>query len=185
MDPARRARTLSTVFEWMRTQPYIELADYHMLQDAEEADECCWGLVGPAPSFAPHEPAYTFFSSIAVSDWTPRLRAHPPRAPETVEADITPATELATEPATAPATEPVIGPTIERASEPAIEPADDATIYYVAAGDNLRSIAEQVYGEQNAWPSIYEANRGLIGPDPDALVTGAALRLPPVQQVQP
>jgi len=164
MDPVRRARTLSKVFEWMQTQPYIQLADYHMLQDAEEADECCWGLVGPAPSFAPHEPAYSFFSSIAVSDWTPLLRAHPQRTPAPVEADITPATEPAT--------------------EPAIETADNPTIYYVAAGDNLRSIAEQMYGEQDAWQFIYAANRTLIGPDPDELVTGAALRLPPVHQVQ-
>ena len=56
---------------------------------------------------------------------------------------------------------------------------DDAPIYRVAAGDNLRSIAEQVYGGQDAWLSIYAANRGLIGPDPNALATGAALRLPP------
>jgi hypothetical protein len=81
MDPVRRARTLSKVFDWMRTQPYIQLADYHMLQDAEEADECCWGLVGPAPSFAPHEPAYSFFSAIAVSGRKPLPGAHPARTP--------------------------------------------------------------------------------------------------------
>ena len=190
MDPVHRARTLSKVFEWMRARPYIQLADYHMLQDAEEADECCWGLVGPAPSFAPHEPAYSWFRSIAVSGWEPLPRAHPERTPAPVlaglapEADITPASEPATEPATAPTAEPVIEPAIEQASEPATQTADDPTLYYVAAGDTLRSIAEEVYGEQDAWPLIYEANRGLIGADPDALVAGAALRLPPVHQVQ-
>jgi hypothetical protein len=79
MDPPRRARTLKKVFEWMQARPYIQLADYHMLLDSEEADECCWGLVGPAPSFVPHEPAYSFFGSIAVSGWEPLPRAHPAR----------------------------------------------------------------------------------------------------------
>jgi phage tail protein X len=161
MDPPRRARTLKKVFEWMQARPYIQLADYHMLLDSEEAEECCWGLVGPAPSFAPHEPAYSLFSSIAVSGWEPLPRAHPARTP-----DMAPATDTAVEPATALAT------------QLAVQTSDDAGLYYVAAGDSLRSIAEHVYGEQEAWASIYEANRGLIGPDPDALAAGAALRLP-------
>jgi nucleoid-associated protein YgaU len=171
MDPVRRARALSKVFQWMQSQPYIQLADLHMLQDADEPDECCWGLVGPAPGFAPHEPAYSFFGSIAVSGWEPLPRAHPERTPAPVVARLAAEADIA--PAAEPATEPAPAPTTETANEP--------TIYYVAAGDSLRSIAEQVYGDQDAWSSIYEANRGLIGPDPDALVAGAALRLPAVR----
>jgi hypothetical protein len=185
MDPARRARTLAKVFEWMQARPYIELADYHMLQDADEADECCWGLAGPGPSFAPHEPAYSFFGSIAVSGWEPLARARPERTPEPVlaRADPEPANAPAP-PATEPATAPLTEPALERTSEHAAAPADDPTVYYVAAGDSLRSIAEQVYGEQDAWTSIYEANRGSIGPDPDLLVTGVPLRLPPSHAIE-
>ena len=79
MDPVRRASTINQVFRWMQTQPYIEIADYHMLHDSVEADECCWGLVGPPPGFAPHEPAFDAFQSVVVEDWTATPRAHPAR----------------------------------------------------------------------------------------------------------
>src|SRR6266851_455506 len=121
MDPAHRARSLSKVFAWMQARSYIQLADYHMLQDAEEADECCWGLVGPAPSFAPREPAYSFFSSIAVSGWKRLQRAHPVRTPAPAVARLAPAEDIPrrAEPAAKPATVPATGP--------ATKPADDAT----------------------------------------------------------
>lgn len=190
MDPVRRARTLRKVFEWMQTQPYIQLADYHMLHDGDDADDCCWGLIGAAPGFAPHEPAYSFFSSIRVSGWKPVARAYPKRTPTTVmarvapEAGNRPGTAPAARPATAPAADLVEEPVSEGVAEPAAPTADSETTYYVSVGDNLRSIAEQVYGEQDAWLSIYEANSSLIGPDPDALLIGAALRIPPVHEVQ-
>jgi nucleoid-associated protein YgaU len=50
--------------------------------------------------------------------------------------------------------------------------------YVVQAGDSLRSIALNVYGDANAWPRIYDANRDVIGPDPDALEAGTSLTLP-------
>jgi nucleoid-associated protein YgaU len=52
------------------------------------------------------------------------------------------------------------------------------TDYVVQPGDTLRSIAEREYGDASQWPRIYDANRSLIGPDPDALVAGTTLRLP-------
>jgi nucleoid-associated protein YgaU len=48
----------------------------------------------------------------------------------------------------------------------------------VQPGDSLRSIAMNQYGDANAWPRIYAANRALIGPDPDALEAGMSLTLP-------
>jgi nucleoid-associated protein YgaU len=50
--------------------------------------------------------------------------------------------------------------------------------YIVEAGDTLRSIAQQVYGDAEQWPRIYDANRGIIGPDPDTLSAGTRLRIP-------
>jgi LysM repeat protein len=48
----------------------------------------------------------------------------------------------------------------------------------VEAGDTLRSIAQQVYGDPAQWPRIYDANRETIGPDPDTLSAGTRLRIP-------
>ena len=50
--------------------------------------------------------------------------------------------------------------------------------YTVEAGDTLRSIAEQVYGDPAQWPRIYDANRDTIGPDPNALSAGLRLHIP-------
>jgi nucleoid-associated protein YgaU len=54
-----------------------------------------------------------------------------------------------------------------------------STEYVVKPGDTLRSIAEDQYGDAAEWPKIYQANRDVIGPDPDALVAGTTLQLPP------
>jgi nucleoid-associated protein YgaU len=50
--------------------------------------------------------------------------------------------------------------------------------YTVEAGDTLRSIAQQVYGDPAQWPRIYDANRETIGADPDTLSAGTKLRIP-------
>jgi resuscitation-promoting factor RpfA len=52
------------------------------------------------------------------------------------------------------------------------------TEYVVQPGDTLRSIAEREYGDATQWPRIYDANRDVIGADPDTLVAGTTLRLP-------
>jgi nucleoid-associated protein YgaU len=53
-----------------------------------------------------------------------------------------------------------------------------STTYTVAAGDTLKSIAQQVYGDESAWMAIYQANQAAIGPDPDALRVGTQLVIP-------
>jgi hypothetical protein len=50
--------------------------------------------------------------------------------------------------------------------------------YTVEAGDTLRSIAQEVYGDPSQWPRIYDANRQTIGPDPDTLSAGTRLSIP-------
>ena len=49
----------------------------------------------------------------------------------------------------------------------------------VQAADTLATIAKQYYGNQGLWHLIYEANRELIGDDPNAIPIGATLVIPP------
>ena len=58
-------------------------------------------------------------------------------------------------------------------------PGQPEQTYVVQPGDSMRSIAQQVYGDASLWPRIYDANRDVIGPDPDALQVGMRLRIPP------
>lgn len=51
--------------------------------------------------------------------------------------------------------------------------------YTVVAGDTLLLIAEKFYGDQTAWRRIYDANRDVIGADPNSLKIDMKLRIPP------
>jgi LysM repeat protein len=53
--------------------------------------------------------------------------------------------------------------------------------YVVQPGDTLRSIAEDQYGDAEQWSRIYDANRDTIGANPDVLVAGTTLQIPPRQ----
>jgi nucleoid-associated protein YgaU len=61
---------------------------------------------------------------------------------------------------------------------PSAEPPAPAT-YAVQPGDTLPSIAQQVYGDNNKWSAIYDANRSAIGEDPNLLQAGTELTIPP------
>jgi nucleoid-associated protein YgaU len=50
--------------------------------------------------------------------------------------------------------------------------------YVVEPGDTLRTIALQQYGDAALWQRVYQANRDVIGPDPNALRPGMRLRIP-------
>ena len=50
--------------------------------------------------------------------------------------------------------------------------------YTVKKGDSLSKIAKRVYGDAQQWRRIYEANRGIIGDNPDLIQPGQALKLP-------
>jgi len=79
----------------------------------------------------------------------------------------------------APPPSPSAAPSPTAAPPAAAQPASTSTeAYTVEAGDTLRSIAQQVYGDQAQWPRIYDANRQAIGPDPDALSAGTRLTIP-------
>jgi nucleoid-associated protein YgaU len=65
------------------------------------------------------------------------------------------------------------------APEPPAPPAasPDGT-HVVRSGETLSSIAGRVYGDENAWRALFDANRALIGPDPDRLEVGMKLKVP-------
>lgn len=50
--------------------------------------------------------------------------------------------------------------------------------YTVKAGDTLSSIAKRFLGSVTRWREIYDLNRKVIGPDPDAITPGMVLELP-------
>lgn len=50
--------------------------------------------------------------------------------------------------------------------------------YTVKPGDSLIKIARFVYGDSSRWRSIYEANKSIIGPDPNLIRPGQVLRIP-------
>ena len=56
--------------------------------------------------------------------------------------------------------------------------------YTVRAGENLRHIALRLYGDQDRWTEIYEANKDLVGDDPNNLWVGLSLTIPQEEQVQ-
>ena len=53
--------------------------------------------------------------------------------------------------------------------------------YTVKAGDTLTSIAERIYGESSdsTFQNIYQANKDLIGDDPNQIKVGMVLKIPP------
>ncbi len=74
----------------------------------------------------------------------------------------------------------------ETADEAAGEPDPHAapTSYTVAVGDSLWAISERLLDHPGdaavaaAWPALYQANRAVIGADPDLLLPGQELTIP-------
>lgn len=74
----------------------------------------------------------------------------------------------------APGTTPLAA---DPGSEPESEPTTAPVFYVVRPADTLSRISGRVYGDANAWPRIYEANRDLLR-TPDALAPGMSLVIP-------
>jgi nucleoid-associated protein YgaU len=71
----------------------------------------------------------------------------------------------------APAASPAVSPLA--AASPAVE-----REYVVEPGDTLRTIALREYGDATLWERVYDANRDVIGPDPNTVLPGMRLRIP-------
>ena len=51
-------------------------------------------------------------------------------------------------------------------------------IYIVLDDDYLSKIVKKVYGDAKRWPEIYEANKDIIGSNPNIIHGGQKLRIP-------
>lgn len=71
----------------------------------------------------------------------------------------------------------VKGGTSSTATPPVSGP-PPAETYTVVAGDSLSKIAQRAYGNANEWRRIYDANRQLIGDNPDLIKPGQKLTIP-------
>ena len=58
------------------------------------------------------------------------------------------------------------------------KPTTGPVTHVVRSGDSLSSIAGRYYGDESKWRTIYDANRRVIGEDPDALKLGMKLVVP-------
>jgi nucleoid-associated protein YgaU len=56
--------------------------------------------------------------------------------------------------------------------------AAEPRIYIVKDDDYLSKIAKEVYGDAHRWPEIYEANKDVIGANPNIIHGGQKLRIP-------
>jgi hypothetical protein len=61
---------------------------------------------------------------------------------------------------------------------PAPGPGNGQRIHIVKPGDWLSKIAITYYGDMNKWPVIYDANRSVIGNNPDLILPGMRLVIP-------
>lgn len=55
-------------------------------------------------------------------------------------------------------------------------------VYVVRSGDTLSAIALRAYGNANLWPTIYNANRAVIGENPNLIFPNQSLNIPVAQQ---
>jgi LysM repeat protein len=56
--------------------------------------------------------------------------------------------------------------------------ASNARSHTVVAGDSLSRIARSYYGDMHKWPVIFEANRAVIGRNPNIIKPGEKLIIP-------
>ena len=61
-------------------------------------------------------------------------------------------------------------------AQPAASTSGDT--YTVVGGDSLSKIAKHHYGDAAKWHQIYEANKAIIGSNPDHIEVGQVLTLP-------
>lgn len=73
---------------------------------------------------------------------------------------------------------PRIGALPAPARLPARGPIARHSFYTIQPHDYLRWIAVRAYGNELLWPQIFNANRGVLGPDPDLIYPGVRIYIP-------
>ncbi len=61
---------------------------------------------------------------------------------------------------------------------PPAEKTPEVRTHTVAKGDSLSKIAKQYYGKVTLWKQLYEANKAVVGPNPDLIKPGQVLVIP-------
>lgn len=56
--------------------------------------------------------------------------------------------------------------------------APSATLYTVRSGDSLSLIAQRYYGRTDLWTKLYDANKGVVGGNPNLIIPGQVLTVP-------
>lgn len=82
---------------------------------------------------------------------------------------------------TPPVTPPPVTPppvTPPPTTPPPVTPPATGKTYKVVSGDYLYKIAKAQYGDGSKWRKIYDANRKLIGCDPNLILPGQVLTIP-------
>jgi LysM repeat protein len=96
--------------------------------------------------------------------------APPPPPPAPVPPPPAPAPPPPPPPPPAPAPPP------PPAAAPA--PAQADKTYTVNSGDSLSAIAQNLLGDGNRWPELYDLNKDVVGADPNLIFPGQVLKLP-------
>jgi hypothetical protein len=78
------------------------------------------------------------------------------------------------------ATAPAPAPTPPPATAPAAPAKPAATMVTVRRGDTLSGLAASNYGDWRYWPLLWQANRSVVGTNPNRLKRGAVLTVPPL-----
>lgn len=60
------------------------------------------------------------------------------------------------------------------------QPATGMPSYVTAEGDSLRDVAKRVYGDAEQWQVLFDANRSILGDDPDSIPADTTLQIPPL-----
>jgi nucleoid-associated protein YgaU len=54
----------------------------------------------------------------------------------------------------------------------------EGTSYTIKRGDSLSKIAQRVYGDPHRWPDIYDANRDVLGGNPNLIHPDTVITIP-------
>jgi nucleoid-associated protein YgaU len=84
-------------------------------------------------------------------------------------------------PVASPAPSPAASAVVVPASSPQPSAASDqpGETHVVGEGETLATIAEKYYEDGAQWRKIYDANKDVIGDNPDSIKIGQSLKIPP------